>query len=375
MIFKLLSSAFLLTFVSIGAHAATIRVSILSKYALTSAVITVNSGNLILDENTFNLTKSRVELTAENDTVKIRHEGRFFYSKKITVSSGDSITILSAYKIKRKYPDELIIMSRSNKLVIVNKCDFETYIHSSAVAESKGLLDNTPYYNEFIKVMEICARSYLLANGDRHGEKEWEFCDLTHCMHYEGLLDNGKPFSSGEILKGSNEKPVECFFHSTCGGILTKPDVFWDNHTGNTYREGYDFINGKNLCGKSPHYSWKAATDISKLSKVFKLKSLNRIKAVYKNGRVNKIIFETETETQIVDIPKFMSVCGRTYGWNFIKSNCFSIKTDNGSVLFLGKGLGHGVGLCQYGAAEMIRTGVNYKDVLNFYFPGATLTK
>ncbi|MBP8083271.1 MAG: SpoIID/LytB domain-containing protein [Spirochaetes bacterium] len=375
MIFKVVFFTAILSFYSISAHARTARINILSKYDLNSIVITADSGSMKSDEGSFTLDKSRIIINADKENLSIRHQGRFISSKAIAISTNNSAVIYFGKNLKRKYPGDLIIQSRNDKLIIINSCEFDTYIHSAAVAESKGLIDKSPYYTEFIKVMEICARSYLLANGDRHSEKEWEFCDLTHCMHYEGLLDDGKSFSAGEILIDSNGKPVECFFHSTCGGLLTKPDVFWENHTGSTFREGNDFINGKSLCEKSPHYSWTAKTDFRKLSKVFRLQGLNGIDAIYKNGRVSKIIFKTETENVTVDIPRFMSICGRAYGWNFIKSNYFTIKIENGSVLFFGKGLGHGVGLCQYGAAEMIRNGASYIDVLNFYFPGAELSK
>ena len=375
MIFKILTIAIILNLHSITAQAQTARINILSKYDLSSVVITADSGILKSDEETFMLKKARITINADKETMSIRHQGRIYNSKKIIISVNNYASIYFGTNSKRKYPGVLTFICRNDKLIIINSCEFDTYIHSAAVAESKGLVDNTPYYKEFIKVMEICARSYLLANVDRHSEKEWEFCDLTHCMHYEGLLDDGNSFSSGEILKDSNGKPVECFFHSTCGGLLTKPDVFWENHTGNTFREGIDFINGRSLCDKSPHYSWTAKTDYAKLAEVFNLRGLNGMEAITKSGRVSKIILKTETGNVIVDIPRFMSVCGRAYGWNFIKSNYFSIKNENGYVLFLGKGLGHGVGLCQYGAAEMIRNGSIYIDVLKFYFPGAELTK
>ena len=375
MIFKVIFFTAILSFYSIAAYARTARINILSKYDLNSIVITADSGTMKSNESSFNLDKARITINADKENLSIRHQGRFINSNKITISTNNSAVIYFGKNLKRKYPGDLIIQSRNDKLIIINLCEFETYIHSAAAAESKGLIDSTPYYTEFIKVMEICARSYLLANGDRHSEKEWEFCDLTHCMHYEGLLDDGKSFSAGEILIDSNGKPVECFFHSTCGGLLTKPDVFWENHTGSTFREGNDFINGRSLCEQSPHYSWTAKTDIHKLAEIFKFQNLNSIEATYKSGRVSKIVFKTSKGNEVIPIPNFMSVCGRAYGWNFIKSNYFTIKIENGSVLFFGKGLGHGVGLCQYGAAAMIRNGANYIDVLKFYFPGAELSK
>jgi stage II sporulation protein D len=42
-------------------------------------------------------------------------------------------------------------------------------------------------------------------------------------------------------------------------------------------------------------------------------------------------------------------------------------------VIFEGKGYGHGVGLCQWSALQMARNGMNYKDILAFFYPGTTI--
>jgi SpoIID/LytB domain protein len=38
-----------------------------------------------------------------------------------------------------------------------------------------------------------------------------------------------------------------------------------------------------------------------------------------------------------------------------------------------GRGWGHGVGLCQIGAAVMADRGFDYRQILQHYYPGATL--
>lgn len=54
-------------------------------------------------------------------------------------------------------------------------------------------------------------------------------------------------------------------------------------------------------------------------------------------------------------------------------SSAFEIE-DRGEVIRLhGKGWGHGVGLCQIGAARMAREGADYRQILTFYYPGAAL--
>jgi stage II sporulation protein D len=51
-----------------------------------------------------------------------------------------------------------------------------------------------------------------------------------------------------------------------------------------------------------------------------------------------------------------------------LKSTFFSLETVGDTVVFNGRGFGHGIGMCQEGAMRMTKSGYNYKDVLNFYY-------
>jgi SpoIID/LytB domain protein len=44
-------------------------------------------------------------------------------------------------------------------------------------------------------------------------------------------------------------------------------------------------------------------------------------------------------------------------------------------VILHGHGWGHGVGLCQIGAAVMAASGKTYPEILSFYYPGTTLER
>ena len=66
---------------------------------------------------------------------------------------------------------------------------------------------------------------------------------------------------------------------------------------------------------------------------------------------------------------------GRALGWNRIRSNWFEVAAQGDGFLFHGRGSGHGVGLCQTGAAEMAREGRSYREILAQYFPGSTLAE
>jgi SpoIID/LytB domain protein len=64
-----------------------------------------------------------------------------------------------------------------------------------------------------------------------------------------------------------------------------------------------------------------------------------------------------------------------------LKSSCFYVTMtydDDGipvEVTFHGAGWGHGVGMCQVGAAVMATEGFNYRQILEHYYPGSKLEK
>jgi stage II sporulation protein D len=64
---------------------------------------------------------------------------------------------------------------------------------------------------------------------------------------------------------------------------------------------------------------------------------------------------------------------GRAFGWNEVRSDLYEIENAPVSVIFSGRGGGHGVGLCQAGAEEMAREGKSYREILAFYYPGTSL--
>ena len=65
----------------------------------------------------------------------------------------------------------------------------------------------------------------------------------------------------------------------------------------------------------------------------------------------------------------------RTLSESHLKSSAFEIENTGEGFILRGKGWGHGVGLCQIGAAVMACRGYNYKQILAHYYPGAELTE
>lgn len=58
-----------------------------------------------------------------------------------------------------------------------------------------------------------------------------------------------------------------------------------------------------------------------------------------------------------------------------LNSACFSIKEVEGKMRIVTKGMGHGVGMSQYGANEMAKAGSDYKEILKYYYKDVTVQK
>lgn len=54
-------------------------------------------------------------------------------------------------------------------------------------------------------------------------------------------------------------------------------------------------------------------------------------------------------------------------------SSAFVVRRDGDDFVFDGAGWGHGVGLCQIGAAVMAHRGYDYRSILRHYYPVAEL--
>ena len=58
-----------------------------------------------------------------------------------------------------------------------------------------------------------------------------------------------------------------------------------------------------------------------------------------------------------------------------VPSAAFSVEdSGNGQVTLYGGGLGHGIGMSQYGADGMAREGKNFREILSFFFPGTEIS-
>lgn len=158
--------------------------------------------------------------------------------------------------------------------------------------------------------------------------------------------------------------------------ILSAPEAFCNTRDGDVLRQvlnGYDQET-------ADFYRWRVSYDAEELGKLIKEKSGYDFGSILNmeplqrgtSGRIVRLRIVGEKLTLIVgkelEIRRWLSP-------SHLYSSAFVVeKTQSGFTLH-GAGWGHGVGLCQIGAAMMAAKGYSYRQILSHYFPGAVISK
>ena len=156
--------------------------------------------------------------------------------------------------------------------------------------------------------------------------------------------------------------------------ILSEPKSFCNSADGNILSES---LNGYDL--ETPdYYRWKVEYTTQQISDIFRRKSgldigdivdLRPIKRG-PSGRIYEL--EIEGTKQTVTIGKELEI-RRTLSESHLFSSAFIVEKTQEGFILKGAGWGHGVGLCQIGAAVMAAKGYTYREILQHYYPDTTL--
>ncbi len=242
---------------------------------------------------------------------------------------------------------------------------------------------------------------------DHEDHKNFDVCADDHCQRYQGLtraVGNTvrKVIDStwGQILS-HGEEICDARFSKCCGGRMEKFSSCWENKDYPYLRALADTPGHKEdekaFCDTQDReilsqvlnnydqetidfYRWKQEYDKSELSDLIFRRSgiyLGDLKSIEplergKSGRIYKLKIVGSDKTLIIG--KELEI-RRILSESHLKSSAFDVEMTEDRVILNGLGWGHGVGLCQIGAAVMASRGYNYKQILEHYYPGALIEK
>jgi stage II sporulation protein D len=273
----------------------------------------------------------------------------------------------------------LRISARSSELVLAVTLPIETYVERVVASES-GPADGA----ESLKALAIVVRTFALHQP--HGHADYDLCDSTHCqlLHWGGNAERHAAAHAATLATAAEAlwfrgQRAQAWFHQNCGGRTASPQEVWPATTTQgreLARKPMPWLPSRidPYCTASGAREWSTEISISDLTAALALAGLARPGwsklAVSRRGESGRAVMLAVDSSQI-SAEDFRLAVGRSLGWNRILSTWFEVSRQGDHFLFHGRGSGHGVGLCQAGAAAMSAQGRDSAQILAQYFPGA----
>ncbi len=278
---------------------------------------------------------------------------------------GESLTL--AYPLR--------VTADAGALVLAATLPVERYVELVVAAES-GAADSL----ESRKALAVVARSYALA--PTHGHAAYDVCDSTHCqwVHWRTTREAHAAAlaTAGESLWLHGSR-TEAYFHQNCGGRTASAAEVWPPRAASDHAARGSLISRPDpYCQRAGSSEWSATLTRAELTQALAVAGLVapgwKSLTVAQRGESGRATILMADATKI-SAEDFRLAVGRALGWNRVRGNWFEIAPQGDGFLFHGRGSGHGVGLCQAGAAEMARLGRGYREILAQYFPGAAVAE
>ena len=314
----------------------------------------------------------------------------------------------------------LRLVVEADRITAINQLPVEQYLASVISSEMKATAGL-----ELLKAHAVISRSWLLAQMKRREENQahkdgffsfikkddelirwydredhtiFDVCADDHCQRYQGItkqtskaVEQALKATRGRILCYGDEI-CDARFSKCCGGVTEEFQYCWED-TPKPYlisvKDPFCNTNDKEVLSQvlndydqetNDFYRWTVEYTVDEISDLIREKLKDDFGTITdliplergKSGRIWKL--------KIVGTKKTMTIgkeleIRRALSESHLYSSAFEVeKTPNGFRL-QGKGWGHGVGLCQIGAAVMGQKGYKYDEILLHYYRGAEIKR
>ena len=324
---------------------------------------------------------------------------------------------------KQTFRGMLRLVVEADKVLAINELPVEQYLES--VISSEMSATSSP---ELLKAHAVISRSWLLYQIEKRQERaknkeergffsfvkkddellRWydredhslfDVCADDHCQRYQGITRASLPAvaeaikaTRGQVLMSENEL-CDARFSKCCGGQTEEFQYCWEN-----IKKPYLVSVSDPFCHTSDRrvlsqvlndydqetpdfYEWQVEYTQEELSELVNRKTKLDLGDIVdmipldrgKSGRIWRLQLVGTKRT--FTIGKELEI-RRALSETHLYSSAFDVEkvqTSNLKFILHGRGWGHGVGLCQIGAAVMGEKGYDYDDILLYYYRGAEI--
>ena len=312
----------------------------------------------------------------------------------------------------------LRIVVEADKIVAINELPVERYLTSVISSEMSATASK-----EFLKAHAVISRSWVLAqmqkrkqldNGstaffsfikkddelirwyDREDHTIFDVCADDHCQRYQGItkqsssaVEQAISETRGQVLTYDDEI-CDARFSKCCGGMTEEFQYCWEDTPKPyliSFHDPYCNTSDKHVLSQvlndydqetPDFYQWTVEYSQEELSELINRKLKDDFGTITdlvpmergKSGRIWKLkIVGTKKSFTIGKELEIRRALSETH----LLSSAFEVEKHGDHFVLHGKGWGHGVGLCQIGAAVMGEQGKTYDEILLFYYRNAQI--
>jgi SpoIID/LytB domain protein len=312
----------------------------------------------------------------------------------------------------------LRLVVEADKIVAINELPVERYLTSVISSEMSATASL-----EFLKAHAVISRSWLLAQiakrqqmekggssffsfikkddelirwYDRDDHTIFDVCADDHCQRYQGITKQSSPAveqaiqaTRGQILAYEDEI-CDTRFSKCCGGQTEEFQYCWEDTPKPylvSFQDPYCNTSDKHILSQvlndfdretPDFYRWTVEYTQDQLSELVNRKLKDDFGTITdliplergKSGRIWKLKIVGTKKT--FTIGKELEI-RRALSETHLYSSAFEVEKQDNRFILHGSGWGHGVGLCQIGAAVMGEQGKTYDEILLFYYRNALI--
>ncbi len=340
----------------------------------------------------------------------------------------DSIPYITT-AIGNTYAGTFEYKATADGLTLTNILTLDDYVKSVIPYE---IYNDWP--KEAIKAFAIVSRTYALTNF--HSGADFDICSETHCQAYLGRgrstdYTDACVDEVANLILTYNGKPAETFYHAVSGGVtesaanvwgsdpakypylasVITPEEKYSSHTNGIWSSSVTMSELSDYILSKKSYAAKFTADITDITILETTDAGYVRKLLLTDADGNQVTVSTADSVRIL-LSRFVKSANFiiSRGIPIIKANStldtishneaypiltaggqdsisysdtlYAISSSgtsaieaDGSMQFIGKGYGHGVGLSQCGAHDMAELGYSFDKILSIYYPGTVLTK
>ncbi len=313
------------------------------------------------------------------------------------------------------YRGVLEIRPSTGGLLVVNRLSVEAYLRG-VVALELGAVGEAE--RAAMEAQAVAARSYVyvrLNDPDRTAGQRYDLLATVIDQVYGGVPgetvigNEAVAATAGQVITFGG-RVVNAPYFSSCGGSTAEPTEVWRQASMPYLQRVSDRIPGTDhyYCEGSSHFRWSrsfsgteldAAVDrylrqyatptlslagntpvgIPGTGSLGKVQSV-RVEALTPSGRVASLVVTTDRGKYHVRGNDMRFVLRLPHG-AILNSTYFEIDDERirdgevASLTLRGRGNGHGVGMCQWGAIGRARAGEDYQTILRTYYPGTVIAR